>query len=88
MKPAVLTELRRYVGRRATITVFGDQWVLRSRTGAQQVFPDVETLAGALVGARDGVVFERILEEMTSHGARPVDARRFVQALLLRTGAD
>lgn len=89
MKPAVLAELRRIVGRRATITVLGDQWVLRSRTGVQQVFPDVEALTGALVGKHDGTEFKRFLENMTNDenvtndGARPMDAGRFVQALLL-----
>lgn len=87
MKPAVLAELRRNVGRRATITVFGDQWVLRYRTGAQQVFPDVESLAGALVGSHDGVDVNQILENVTSQGAEPLDARRFVQALLSGGGA-
>lgn len=83
MKLAVLAELRRAVGRRATITVFGARWVLRSRTGVQQIFPDLEALAEALVGKHDGVEVERSFENMTEHGARALDARRFVQALLV-----
>lgn len=93
MKPAVLAELRRSVGRRARITVLGDRWVLGSRTGAQQIFPDVETLADALVDqhlvdrralpADEGAEFERILGDVTHHSAEPMDAGRFVRALLL-----
>ncbi|MEX5304821.1 hypothetical protein RF644_03610 [Kocuria sp. CPCC 205258] len=93
MKQAVLAELRRSVGRRARITVLGDRWVLGSRTGAQQVFPDVETLADALVDQHlvdrrllpddGGAEFERILAAGTHHGAPPLDAGRLVRALLL-----
>ncbi len=96
MKPAVLAELRRSVGRRARITVLGDQWVLGSRTGAQQVFPDVETLADALVDKHlvdrralpddGGATLERILEDGSHHGSPPLDAGQLVSALLL--GAD
>ncbi|MFI7581179.1 hypothetical protein [Kocuria kalidii] len=96
MKPAVLAELRRRVGRRARITVLGDQWVLGSRTGAQQVFPDVEALADALVDQRlvdrrapaddGGAEFERILDDGTHHSAPPLDAGRFVRALLRGAG--
>jgi hypothetical protein len=92
MKQAVLAELRRSVGRRARITVLGDRWVLGSRTGAQQVFPDVETLADALVDQHlvdrrllpddGGAEFERILAAGT-HSAPPLDAGRLVRALLL-----
>ena len=92
MKQAVLAELRRSVGRRARITVLGDRWVLGSRTGAQQVFPDVETLADALVDQHlvdrralpddGGAEFERILAAGT-HSAPPMDAGRLVRALLL-----
>ncbi|MFI7482013.1 hypothetical protein ACH9EU_06300 [Kocuria sp. M1R5S2] len=49
LKPAVRKELQRRAGHRATVTVFGDQWVLRSRTGAQQVLPDLEHLLAAMV---------------------------------------
>ncbi len=93
MKPAVLAELRRCVGRRARITVLGDQWVLGSRTGRQQIFPDVESLADALVDQRlvdrsalpddGGGDFERVLEGGHHHGAPPLDAGRLVRALLL-----
>lgn len=92
MKPAVLAELRRSVGRRARITVLGDQWVLGSRTGAQQVFPDVETLVDALVDQRlvdrrtlpddGGTEFERVLDEGARHSAPPLDAGQLVRALL------
>ncbi|EYT54036.1 hypothetical protein [Kocuria sp. UCD-OTCP] len=92
MKQAVLAELRRSVRRRATITVLGDRWVLGSRTGAQQVFSDVETLADALVDQHlvdrrllpddGGAEFERILAAGT-HSAPPLDAGRLVRALLL-----
>ncbi|MFI7743802.1 hypothetical protein ACH9D4_12875 [Kocuria sp. HR5S1] len=93
MKPAVLAELRRSVGSRARITVLGDQWVLGSRTGAQKVFPDVETLADALVDQHlvdrralpddGGAEFERILDDGTQPSAPPMDAGRLVRALLL-----
>jgi hypothetical protein len=92
MKQAVLAELRRSVGPRAGITVLGDRWVLASRTGRQQVFPDVETLADALVDQRlvdrralpdDGGEFERILVDGTQHSAAPMDAGQLVRALLL-----
>ena len=49
LKPAVRKELQRRVGGRATVAVFGDQWVLGSRTGAQQVLPDLEHLTAAMV---------------------------------------
>jgi hypothetical protein len=87
MKLAVLAELRRTVGRRAAITVFGDHWVLSSRTGSQQLFPDVETLAGALTGKHGIVDLEQILESMTDQAAQPLSPRQFVQALL-RGGGD
>ncbi len=93
MKPAVLAELRRSVGRRARITVLGDRWVLASRTGVQQVFPDVEALADALVDQRlvdrrvlpddAGAEFERLLADRTRRSAEPMDAGRLVRALLL-----
>lgn len=96
MKPAVLAELRRSVGRRARITVLGDRWVLGSRTGVQQVFPDVEALADALVDKRlvdrralpddGGAEFERILDDGARHSAPPLDAGRLVRALLLGAG--
>lgn len=95
MKPAVLAELRRSVGPRARITVLGNQWVLGSRTGAQQIFPDVETLADALVDQRlvdrralptdEGAEFERILVDGTQHSAAPMDAGQLVSALFLST---
>lgn len=52
LKPAVLKELRGRVGTRAAVSVFGDRWVLRFRTGRQEMFDDVEALTTAL-RARD-----------------------------------
>lgn len=49
LKPAVRKELQRRVGNRATVAVFGDQWMLRSRTGSHEVLPDLEHLMAALV---------------------------------------
>lgn len=52
LKQGVLKALQRAVGHRASISAFGDQWVLRTRTGAQTVLPDAEALARALVDKR------------------------------------
>src|SRR3954471_13962797 len=56
IKSAVLKEFQRFIGPRATLSVFGHQWVLASRTGRREMFDDVETLAGALAarGLGDG----------------------------------
>ncbi|MGX5357512.1 hypothetical protein [Kocuria sp. KH4] len=93
LKQAVLAELRRSVGRRARITVLGDRWVLAPPTGGQQIFPDVEALADALVdrhladrrGLPDdgGADFERLLQDGHRHGGPAMDAGRLVRALLL-----
>lgn len=48
LKLTVHQELQRHVGNRATVSVFGDQWVLRSRTGVQRVLKDLEHLVVAL----------------------------------------
>lgn len=42
LKPTVLRELQERVGRKARISVFGDRWVLTSRTGKREIFDDVE----------------------------------------------
>ncbi|MFE7630846.1 hypothetical protein [Kocuria sp. NPDC057446] len=96
MKPAVLAELRRRVGRRARITVLGDRWVLSSRTGVQQVHPDVEALVGALVAGRlvdrsdplagGGAGHGRTLEDLVRPGAPPADAAALVRAMLADAG--
>ncbi|MCE3556106.1 hypothetical protein LWC33_32275 [Pseudonocardia sp. RS11V-5] len=59
MKSAVLKELQRFVGPRAVLSVFGDRWVLTSRTGMRSLFDDVEALATALVAG--GLVDRRAL---------------------------
>lgn len=94
MKQAVLAELRRSVGRRARISVLGDQWVLGTRTGSQQVLPDVEALADALVRKHlveprvlpddGGADLEWVIEGRAHHGAVPLDAGRLVRAMLIR----
>jgi hypothetical protein len=59
MKFAVLRVLRRSVGTRAGLSVFGDRWVLASRTGRRELFDDVETLARAILAR--GLVDEQVL---------------------------
>jgi hypothetical protein len=94
MKPAVLKELQRCVGRRALLSVFGDQWLLASRTGRREVFDDVETLAGALVarGLVDGQVLpagtplEQVLEGADDRHAPRPGADELAAALLTRVG--
>ena len=97
LKSAVLSELRRSVGRRAAVTVLGDRWVLRSRTGVQHVLPDVETLARALVeknllerlpSVHNGADLDRLLDEDVRPGGPSAAAARFVQALLARAVRD
>lgn len=70
LKPRVLAALRQRVGGRAAVTVFGDRWVLRSRTGAQQVFPDLEDLVRALTARglvdRDGLPDAAAGEELVA----------------------
>jgi len=49
IKAEVVRLLQQAAGSRATVSAFGDQWILRSPTGRQQVLADLEHLAGALV---------------------------------------
>ena len=94
MKQDVLKALQRAVGHRASIAVFGDQWVLRGRTGAQTVLPDAEALARALV---DRKLVDRGALSGEASGGGPVlplgpgsarlDAEDLVTALLRRAVA-
>src|SRR5690242_7416255 len=59
LKSTVLKELQRFVGPPAVLSVFGDSWVLASRTGRRSLFDDVEALADALVAG--GLVDRRAL---------------------------
>lgn len=97
LKPAVLGELRRRVGCRATVTVLGDRWVLGSRTGVQHVLPDIEALARALIDKKflerlpsvnDGADLDRFLNEGVCFGDPLAAAERFVQAMLARAAHD
>ena len=97
MKSPVLKELQRRTGRRAKLSVFGDRWVLTSRTGKREMFDDVEALAGALVGqglvdreALSSAPAERSLEQLLEAGVgdgrpRP-DPGTLVTALLSGAG--
>lgn len=97
LKHAVLGELRRNVGPRATVTVFGDRWVLRSRTGIQHVLPDIEALTLMLVRKNlldqdplsniDGAP-ELIVRERDHRQRPPVTADDFVRALLVRAARE
>ena len=93
LKQAVLRELQRAVGRRATLSTFGDQWVLASRTGRREMFDDVEALSGALVArklvdpatpprARFGAEFERLLGAGTGRSGPSPSAGDLVETLL------
>ena len=93
LRPAVLRELQRSVGRRARITAFGDQWMLAARTGRREVFDDVEALADALVDrglvdrgvlarAGAGTEFERLLGARTGRSGASLGAGELVEALL------
>jgi len=62
IKGEVARLLQQASGSRAAISAFGDQWVLRSPTGRQQVLPDLEHLAGALVAG--GTVDWNRLQEL------------------------
>ena len=92
MKSAVLKEPQRSLGPRAVLSVFGDGWVLASRTGRGEVFDDVETLAGALVarGLVDGRVvpagapLEQLLGAAGNPAARRPSAEQLVAALIAR----
>ncbi|WP_149956825.1 hypothetical protein [Zafaria cholistanensis] len=48
IKGEVARLLQQAAGNRAAISAFGDQWVLRSPTGRQQVLADLDDLAAAL----------------------------------------
>ncbi len=94
MKSAVLKGLQRSVGPRAVLSVFGDRWVLASRTGRREVFDDVETLVGALIarGLVDGralpagAPLEQVLEAAGDpSGPRP-SANELVATLLASVG--
>jgi len=52
IKGEVARLLQQTAGGRATVSAFGDQWVLRSPTGKQQVLADLEHLAAVLVSGR------------------------------------
>jgi hypothetical protein len=90
MKSAVLKRLQRSVGPRAALSVFGDRWVLASRTGRRELFDDVETLVGTLVarGLVDGRVRpagappEHVLEGAGDPGCPRPSADRLVATLL------
>jgi hypothetical protein len=94
MKSAVLKRLQRSVGPRAALSVFGDRWVLASRTGRRELFDDVETLVGALVarGLVDGrvlpagVPLEHLLEAAGDPGRPHPGADELVATLLADVG--
>ena len=50
IKAEVTRLLSAIADKRISITVFGDQWVTRSRTGAQQIVTTMEALATAAIG--------------------------------------
>ena len=94
LKQAVLKVLQRAVGQRASIAVFGDQWVLRTRTGTQLVLPDAEALARALVekklvgrGALPGTPPEGGPVPPLRPGSARLGAEELVAALLARAAA-
>jgi hypothetical protein len=89
-RSAVLRELRHRAGPRAGLSVFGDRWVLASRTGRREVFDDVETLVAALV-ARElvddragpaGAPLEQLLTAPGNPGAPRPSAEELVAALI------
>ena len=94
LKPAVVQALQRRLGRRAAVSVFGDRWVLASRTGRREVFDDVETLVGALVarGLVDGRVLpagaplEQVLEAAGDPSCPRPSADELVATLLASVG--
>jgi hypothetical protein len=93
-KYAVLKELQRSVGPRAVLSVFGDRWVLASRTGKREVFDDVGTLAATLVaqGLVDGWVLpagaplEQVLRGAGDPSAPRLSANELAAALLGSVG--
>lgn len=93
MKHDVLKALQRAVGHRASIAAFGDQWVLRARTGAQTVLPDAEALARSLVDKRlvDRSALPAAAEGSSlpplGPGSARLDAEELVAALLARADA-
>lgn len=50
IKAEVTRLLNAIADKRISITIFGDQWVSRSRTGAQQIVTTMEALAMAVLG--------------------------------------
>src|SRR4051812_5118586 len=94
MKFAVLKELQRSLGPRATLSVFGDQWVLAFRTGRREMFDDIETLAAALVAQElmderavpAGPPLEQVLGGTGDPSAPRPSADELVAALLARGG--
>ncbi len=94
MKSALLKELQRSVGPRAVLSVFGDRWVLASRTGRREVFDDAETLAGALVAQElvdrrmmsAGAPLEQVLRGAGDPSAPPPRADELAAALLASIG--
>ena len=95
MKSAVHEELQRWVGPRAVLSVFGDRWVLASRTGRRELFDDVETLAGALVAQElvdwrvvpAGAPLEQVLRRAGDLDAPPPRADELAAALLADIGS-
>lgn len=53
-KRLVLAELRRRLAPGCTLTLVGDGWTLRRRTGRQEVFADIEQLLAALTAGASG----------------------------------
>ena len=49
-KHLLLTQLRLRLAPGCTLTLVGDGWALRHRTGRQEMFSDVEQLVAALAG--------------------------------------
>lgn len=53
LKRQALAELRRRLASGATLTLVGDGWSLRQRTGRQHVVADIEPLLSTLDGLAD-----------------------------------
>jgi hypothetical protein len=78
-KRLLLTQLRRGLAPGCTLTLQGDGWALRRRTGRQEVFADVEHLIASLEasqgedwasGYSPWAVVRIVLENATSQVAR------------------
>lgn len=71
IKTEVARLLQQAAGSRVAISAFGDQWVLRSPTGRQQVLADLEHLAGALVagGTLDWHRLHELAGRQSAHDA-------------------